>query len=94
MCILMAEGFLATRRLLSLDAKFSVICQNSAHECCTCSLKTYRLKAFNVDRRLIFSYIRCLFLFQRVMLFRNFDYQLYVLFSALNIRKTPIKQGK
>ena len=41
-------------RLLSLDANFSVICRNSAQGCCTCSLKTYRLTAYNVDRRLIF----------------------------------------
>ena len=59
-----------------------------------CSLKTDRLTAFNVDRRLIFSYVRCQFLLQRAMPFRNFAYQLYVLFSVIYMRKTPIKQGK
>ena len=87
------KGFLAIRRLLSLNANFSVICRNSAHGCCTSSLETYRLMAFNVDRRLIFSYVRCQVLFQRAMPFRNFDCQLYVLFSVLYMRKTPIKQG-
>ena len=48
------KGYLATRWLLSLDAEFSVICRNSAYGCCTCSLKVYRLTAFNVDRRLFF----------------------------------------
>ena len=28
------------------------------------------------------------------MPFRHFDYQLYVLFSVLYMRKSPIKQGK
>ena len=55
---------------------------------------TLRLTAFNVDRGLIFSYVRCQFLLQRAMPFRNFDYEMYVLFSVLNMRKTPIKQGK
>ena len=59
-----------------------------------CSLKVYRLTAFNVDRHLFFSYVRCQFLFQRAMPFRNFDYKLYVLFSVLYMPKTPIKQGK
>ena len=39
------KGFLAIRRLLSLYAKFS-ISRNSAHGCCTCLLKTYRLNGF------------------------------------------------
>ena len=82
------EGFLAIRWLLSLYAKFSVISRNSAYGCCMCSLRTYRLTASNVDRRLIFSNVRCQFLFQRVMPFRTFDYQLYVLFSVLYMRKT------
>ena len=77
------KGFLAIRRLLSLDAKFNVMCRNSAHVCCTCSLETHKLTAFNV---------RWQFLFQRAMPFRNFDYQLYVLFSVLCMRLTPIKQ--
>ena len=85
------KGFLAISRLLSLDAKFSVICRTSAHGCCRCSLKTYSLTAFNVDRRLFFSYIWRQFLFQRTMPFRNFDYQLYVLISVLYMRKTQIK---
>ena len=88
------KGFLAIRRLLSLDAKFSAICRNSAHGCCTWSLKTYGLTAFTVDRRLIFSYVRCQFLCQKAMPFRNFDYRLYVLFSVLYMRKTPIKRGQ
>ena len=56
------KGFLEIRRLLSLDAKFSVICRNSAHGCCTYSFKTYRLTVFNVF--LIFSYVRCQFCFK------------------------------
>ena len=48
------KGFLAIRRLLFLDAKFSVTCRNSAHGCCTYSLKTYRLTVFEVERQLIF----------------------------------------
>ena len=70
-----------TRRLLSLDAKFSVICRNSAHGCCTCSLKVYRLMAFNVDRRLFFPKDAS-FLLQRAMPFRTFDYKMYVLFFS------------
>ena len=44
------------------------------------------LRHIDVDRRLFFSYVRCQFLFQRAMPFRNFDYQLYVLFSVLYMR--------
>ena len=47
-----------------------------------------------MDTRWIFFYFWCQFLFQRAMTFRNFDHQLYVLFSVLYMRKTPIKQGK
>ena len=39
--MLIIKGFLATRRLLFLDAKFGVISLNSVHECCTCSLFSY-----------------------------------------------------
>ena len=56
--------------------------------------KVYRLTTFNVDRRLFLSYARYQFLFQRAVPFRYFDYKLYVLFSVLYMRKTPIKQGK
>ena len=58
------NGFLVISRLFSLDAKFNVIWRNSAHGCCTCSLKTYRLTVFNVERRLIYSYVRCQFCFK------------------------------
>ena len=68
--------------------------RNNAYGCCTYSLQTYRLTAFKVDRCLIFSNVRCQFLFQRAMPLRNFNYQLYVLFSVLCMRKTLIKQGK
>ena len=56
-----------------------------------------------MDRRLIFPSSDAIFLFvclfvlfffQRAMPFRNFDYQLYVLFSVLYMRKTSIKQDK
>ena len=93
-CYHSQKGFLAIRQLLFLDAKFSVICRKSAHGCCMCSLKTYRLTTFNADMCLIFSYVWCQFLFHRAMPFRNFDDQLYLLFSVLYMRKTPIKQGK
>ena len=54
-------------------------------------LRHIDLTAFNVDRSLIFSYVRCQFLFQRATQFTNFDYQLYLLFSVLYMHKTPIK---
>ena len=57
-------------------------------------LRHIDLTAFNVDRGPIFSYARCQFLFQRATQFRNFDYQLYDLFSILYMRKTSIKQGQ
>ena len=57
--LVFSKGFLAIRRLLSPDAKFNVICRNSAHGCCTCSLKTYSLTSSNVDRRLIFFLSFC-----------------------------------
>ena len=60
-----------------------------------------RVHLSNIDYRLLmwigvyfFSYIRCQFLFQKAMPFSKFDYKLYVLFSVLYMRKTPIKQGK
>ena len=50
--------------------------------------KTNRPTAFNGDGGLIFSYVRCQFLFQRTMQFRNFAYLPYVLFSVLYMGKT------
>ena len=53
---------------------------------------TYRLTAFNGDRGLTVSYVRCQLLLQRAMPCRNFDYLLYVLFSVQYMNKTPINQ--
>ena len=57
-------------------------------------LRHIDITAFNGDRSLIFSYVRCQFFFQRVMQFRNFAYLLYVIFSVLYMCNTPIMQGK
>ena len=51
-CLAAAKGFLVTRRLFSIDVKFSVISWIIAYGCCWCTLKAHRLTSLRNYPRL------------------------------------------